>query len=179
MKPRRVFGSVIVIGICGLVCASSFAQQTVAQQLAYFDEKLSQLRAAVDDLEFRQKKMQEQLEDLQAQVTNLRSRPSVSASDLQSLETRIQALDAAREKDKDAILTQLAKELATLSSTRATPTTPARAGAAETKEHVVQKGETLAVIAKTYSVTVADLVRANGLADPDEIKVGQKLIIPK
>ena len=43
---------------------------------------------------------------------------------------------------------------------------------------MVQPGETLASIAKQYGVTVEAIVKANDLADPDVIEVGQKLIIP-
>ena len=43
--------------------------------------------------------------------------------------------------------------------------------------HVVEAGETLSQIALRYSVSVADLVAANGLADPNFILVGQRLLI--
>ncbi|MCD6554866.1 MAG: LysM peptidoglycan-binding domain-containing protein [Anaerolineae bacterium] len=44
--------------------------------------------------------------------------------------------------------------------------------------HVVQAGETLALIAEQYGTTVEAIVAANGLSDPDLIIVGQRLIIP-
>ncbi|MEA3345235.1 MAG: LysM peptidoglycan-binding domain-containing M23 family metallopeptidase [Chloroflexota bacterium] len=45
--------------------------------------------------------------------------------------------------------------------------------------HIVRAGETLSLIAKQYGVPVADLIAANGLADPDLILVGQQLAIPQ
>jgi murein DD-endopeptidase MepM/ murein hydrolase activator NlpD len=45
-------------------------------------------------------------------------------------------------------------------------------------EHSVQLGESLSVIAQRYQVSTADLVAANGLANPDFILVGQRLTIP-
>ncbi len=45
--------------------------------------------------------------------------------------------------------------------------------------HIVREGETLSAIAAKYSVTVADIVKANGLANPDFIWVGQRIRIPK
>lgn len=45
-------------------------------------------------------------------------------------------------------------------------------------QHVVQRGETLAVIAARYGRTVAQIVGANGLLNPNRINVGQILIIP-
>ncbi len=44
--------------------------------------------------------------------------------------------------------------------------------------HVVQPGETLSTIAQRYGVDVEDIVRANRLANPNAIYVGQKLRIP-
>ncbi len=44
--------------------------------------------------------------------------------------------------------------------------------------HTVQAGETLHLIAQQYGVTVDAIVSANQLSDPDQIKVGQRLIIP-
>jgi membrane-bound lytic murein transglycosylase D len=42
----------------------------------------------------------------------------------------------------------------------------------------VQKGEYLATIARKYGVSIPDLKKANGLTG-DDIKIGQKLTIPK
>lgn len=44
--------------------------------------------------------------------------------------------------------------------------------------HKVQKGENLIGIAEHYGTTVQSIVRANGLANPDVIYIGQRLIIP-
>ncbi|MDH7484656.1 MAG: LysM peptidoglycan-binding domain-containing protein [Anaerolineae bacterium] len=46
------------------------------------------------------------------------------------------------------------------------------------RTHVVQRGETLLAIALRYGVTMQELQAANGISDPDLIKVGQVLIIP-
>lgn len=44
--------------------------------------------------------------------------------------------------------------------------------------HVVQRGETLYRIAQNYSLTVDELVRANGITNPASIQVGQRLLVP-
>jgi membrane-bound lytic murein transglycosylase D len=46
------------------------------------------------------------------------------------------------------------------------------------REHVVQKGDTLGVIAKKYGTTVAQLSQANSLGKTPVLKVGLSLIIP-
>lgn len=44
--------------------------------------------------------------------------------------------------------------------------------------YVVQEGDTLAVIAQQFGVSVAALQAANGIDDPDEIIIGTSLVIP-
>lgn len=44
--------------------------------------------------------------------------------------------------------------------------------------HTVESGETLGTIATKYGVTTVAIANANGLANPNLIRVGQRLIIP-
>lgn len=44
--------------------------------------------------------------------------------------------------------------------------------------HTVQRGETFYRIAKRYGVSVPELMSANGMRDPSQLAVGQRLIIP-
>ena len=44
--------------------------------------------------------------------------------------------------------------------------------------HIVQRGETLYSIACRYGVSVWNIARANGIANPNRIYVGQRLVIP-
>lgn len=63
-------------------------------------------------------------------------------------------------------------------------TAPAGGAAAATTSggeagvYVVQSGDTLGSIARRYSTTVAELMRINGITNPDRIAVGQKLTLP-
>lgn len=52
------------------------------------------------------------------------------------------------------------------------PETPA------SEYHKVQQGETLSLIATRYGKTVEQLVRVNGLGDPDHLQAGQWLYVP-
>ena len=45
--------------------------------------------------------------------------------------------------------------------------------------YIVQKGDTLWKIAKTFRSTIDDIARINGIENPDKIYVSQKLYIPK
>lgn len=55
------------------------------------------------------------------------------------------------------------------------PREPARG---ELRIHVVKRGETTWRISQRYGTTVAAIVRANHLADPTQVRVGQRLYIP-
>ena len=45
--------------------------------------------------------------------------------------------------------------------------------------YVVAEGDTLYGIAVRFGVDLAEIVAVNGLADPNDIQVGQELIVPK
>jgi LasA protease len=48
----------------------------------------------------------------------------------------------------------------------------------EPEQYVVQPGDTLGIIAQNYSLSVAQIMKANDLTNPDVLDVGQKLTIP-
>ncbi len=181
-KELLIFATLVVLGTTGAPTAPA-EDQTIGQQVSILDERLSKLRADVDAIQFNQQQIQQDLKQVQAQLAELhQSGPSASANDLQALEARVKALDAARETDKKVILDQLAKELAAMSGSHGggsggTTTNPS-AGPANGNEYEVKKGDNLTVIAKNNGVTVADLRKANSLTS-DSLKVGQKLVIPQ
>jgi LysM repeat protein len=149
-----------------------------SEDTAVLEEKINKLSAQVEDLQYRQQKTDKTLEIIQVDLKELRRNTgSASTDDLKAIEARIAAVDAARQKDKQVIVDELAKQLAALGTgikppkhTNITPT-------GEEKEHIVQRGEYLSVIARKYGVTVAELRKNNNLAS-DELKIGQKLTIP-
>ena len=63
-------------------------------------------------------------------------------------------------------------------STVASPVVVGTPGPANTTRHIVASGETLGSIARQYGVTIADIVAANQLSNPNQISVNQELIIP-
>ena len=117
MKPKELLKFAIVSIVCAVTAVSAPAEeQTAAQQLSILDERFSKLRADVDALQFSQQQLQQDLKQIREQLEEVRrAGPNASANDLQALEVRVRALDAARETDKKAIIDQLAKELAAMS----------------------------------------------------------------
>jgi murein DD-endopeptidase MepM/ murein hydrolase activator NlpD len=53
-----------------------------------------------------------------------------------------------------------------------------QAAAPQVTVHIVQRGETLFSIARRYGSTVDAITHANGIRDPRQIYVGQRLVIP-
>ncbi len=147
-----------------------------SEDTAVLEEKINKLAAQVEDLQYRQQKTDKTLESIQTDLKELRRNTGTASNDdLKALEARIAAVDAARQKDKQVIVDELAKQLAALGTGGKPPKHITPAG--DAKEHTVQKGEYLSVIARKYGVTVAELRKANNLAS-DELKIGQKLTIP-
>lgn len=173
MKRTALLLTVCLAALTGLP-AGSFADQN----LDLLDEKIKRLTTLVEDLEFRQKKLEEDLTGVKGDIETLRKAGgAVSPSDIRALEDRIAAVDSARKKDKEAIIDQLAKELAAISSGKPVSSKHGT-GTATGSEHTVQKGDNLSSIARQYGVKVADLKKANNLTS-DSLVVGQKLVIPQ
>src|SRR5260221_2795101 len=140
MKHKELLKFAMVLVACAVASLPAHGQeQTVAQQVSILDERLSKLRADVDALQFSQQQIQQDIKQIQGQMDEVRhAGPSASANDLQALEARVKELDAAREKDKKAIIDQLAKELAAMSggSHGGKTAAPATGTAPSGSEHV-------------------------------------------
>lgn len=99
---------------------------------------------------------------------------------LVQLERTVKAMQAAAEEDKKEFEERVVKTIHEImnkqyqSSSRGKTSAAAGGG----NEHVVEAGETLSQIARTYGVTVEAIMKANNLSDA-KIRTGQKLVIPK
>lgn len=116
---------------------------------------LQQLNSAVDDL-----------------ARAVRSEIAVSKNEtLQHVATQIEKLA----KQTNAALDSLAKTQATRPAVQ---TSFGEDYAKEGVSYTVQKGDTIAVIAKKTGARAQDIINANKLSDPSHIVVGQTLFIP-
>ena len=59
-----------------------------------------------------------------------------------------------------------------------TDTPPAETTAQQDVIHTVQSGDTLYSIGLQYGVTIDDLIRANTLADPNALDIGDQIMVP-
>src|ERR1700726_1015153 len=139
MKHKELLRFAIILAMFAVTGLPAQAQeQTIAQQVSILDERLSKLRADVDALQFNQQQIQQDIKQIQGQMDEVRhAGPSASANDVQALEARVKALDAARETDKKVIIDQLAKELAAMSGGHGGKTASQPTTAASGSEHVV------------------------------------------
>ena len=151
------------------------------------------LRGEIRRLNDRQSASESEFGRFQGEMMSAQAGQSAfaSAAQVQSLQTQledlqrqIRALDAARVQDKKEIYDDISKKIATILKTsapapaRPTATARPRSGSQTGIEHIVQPGESLSKIAAAYGVKMNVLVEENGLSDPSNIRVGQKLFIP-
>jgi LysM repeat protein len=163
------------------------------------EQEQSSQRATLQDLQDKVGHLQNTIgtvqaenDDLKGQVAQLKDELNSSQStnaeyrkDLERLDSLIKKLDSAREQDRKIVVEEVSREISSLAKKiqNASPTkdaspTPTKQKVQEGYEHVVAKGDTLSAIAKAYKVSVQSIRDANKLTKT-ELKIGQKLFIPK
>jgi N-acetylmuramoyl-L-alanine amidase len=80
--------------------------------------------------------------------------------------------------DDDAVAAPVSPTQTALPTTPATPTPTPTPTAPADEVYVVESGDTLSSIAQRFGVTVAAIVEANDLTDPDRLAIGDELVIP-
>ena len=181
-----------IVGLFGLLVATAFGQ-TPQVELANLREDMRVLSQRVGELSLRVEQLERDNATLQrksdagaqAGVTvvqlndalatmNLAMKNSVASAKAETL----QQVAAQMEKlanQTNAAIDSLAKGMA------ARPAVTTTFGEDYPKEgirYTVQKGETLAQIAKKNGAKMQDIVNANKIADPTKIQAGQTLFIP-
>lgn len=145
-------------------------QQRIEQQ-RQLEEERERTRLLIDDTEA-------QLADIRRETQGLRSELDARATnrDLQNvekridaLETRLERLDQQRAQDREDIIETLSQRMTEVMAAR-----PSSSG----RTHTVARGETLSAIAAAYRVNSRAIIQANNLSNPDNLRVGQELVIP-
>jgi LysM repeat protein len=173
-------GLAFLAGLGGCITLEDSNSKTAAQEdINILREDLTRVRGRLDTIALENQRMAAELKDVRAAAADNRDQAAIQER-LDNLERQIQAVNAAREQDKKAIVEQLSAKLAEIMKVSSRPPpppshpTPAGAG-----EHIVKAGETLSSIAATYKVKLSVLMEANGITDANSLRVGQKLAIPK
>lgn len=166
----------------GIAKASLTAQpQTVAISGAANSEINAQLKA---QQEFALNRLQEKSNRLRNSLAQLRSGETkdLSQADMGLAQpttvvekTVLAQSDTSGDASKANLISKLKQK------TQTTPLTPAKPTviASSTRTaYEVKPGDTLAAIASRYNTSVSELVKANNLNNPNELKISQQLIIP-
>lgn len=177
----------------GLVVASAFAQVSPQVELANLREDVRGLAQRVGELSLRLEQLERENNDLR-QKAGANDRAYVTVTQLNDAITDLnRSLQAALGAAKTDTLRQVSVQMEKLGKqTNAALDSLAKAQATrpavqtnfsddfsrEGISYTVQKGDSLASIAKKTGAKQQDIVNANKLADPSRIAVGQTLFIP-
>jgi len=168
------------------------AEEEFSRGQASLSEKVLYMEGRIAALEEETGALRYQLDQITSQLSGLgtdfsRGLEAVRDGHEQlgiELEDRIRTVDSGREEDRSDMLSRMEIILEEVTSENrrlredldALRTSVASMATGYT--HEVKRGETLAVIAQQYGVTVADIVQANAITNPNIIGVGKVLTIP-
>ncbi|MEH1841021.1 MAG: peptidoglycan DD-metalloendopeptidase family protein [Nostoc sp.] len=162
--------------------ASLIAQpQTVAKSTAANSEINAKLKA---QQEFALNRLQEKSNRLRNSLAQLRSRETKDLSQANmglTAPTTVVEKTVLAESDNfgDTSKAKLISKLKQKTQTTAlTPAKPTVIASSTRTAYEVKPGDTLAAIASRYNTSVSELVKANNLNNPNELKISQQLIIP-
>lgn len=148
------------------------------------EEKIRRLEGDTESAMLQVNDLRRDLERAHNQTTGaVEARLNTMVHNLDSLQQRIAALEAAREQDKQEIVDRLSAKIAGLMSQQQAASEPVRTSSRRTSEygyeHTVESGQTLSAIAAAYGVSTRAIIDANNLTNPNQLRVGQKLFIPE
>jgi LysM repeat protein len=179
----------IAVGI--LVLSSTLGAQSVTVELANLREDVRLLTQRVGEMQLRIEVLERENGELRAKTAGAAQNAATIAQlndAIAEIQRSIRAGDAATKAEtlqivsgqieKLAARTNAALEAISRNRTPAPAPTFSDDYPKEGVPHVVQKGETLAVIARKYGAKLQDIVNANRIEDPSKIQVGQTLFIP-
>jgi LysM repeat protein len=187
---------ITLFGLAAL--APAWSQDAASARLAYQDRQtLAEVPRLVQQFDV----LVENQEQIAARLVKVESGSGDTAelrAEIDKLRGEIAELRAAVRREQDAmrreIVADLAKRISTLTPPPPPPApapvhtaAPARAPAAPPPpppeigphyEYIVEKGQTLSLIADGFRTTVPKILAANPGLKPNLLRVGQKLIIP-
>jgi LysM repeat protein len=179
-----------------LITALLAAPAVAPAQDAATEERLNKLSAQIDVLIEAKDAQNKKIDDLQSQIRDLQNQVSkptgnyASADDVKQLADAVKEVDRKRQEDNEKVLNDLEKLGKALGGSGAhrTPSVETRPPVdvnpnAPHFEYTVQAGDTLSAIVKAYrdkniKITFSQILAANPGLKPENMRVGQKIIIP-
>ncbi|MDZ7995662.1 MAG: peptidoglycan DD-metalloendopeptidase family protein [Nostoc sp. EfeVER01] len=163
--------------------ASLTAQpQTVATSTAVNSEINAQLKAqqefALNRLQEKSNRLRKSLAQLQSGETKNLSQADIALVQPTTVVEKT-ALPAQSDTSSDVSQANLISRLKQKAQTSASvPAAPIVIASSAHTAYEVKPGDTLAAIASRYNTSVSELVKANNLNNPNELRISQKLVIP-
>ncbi|MGP8235720.1 MAG: hypothetical protein ACLQVW_09945 [Limisphaerales bacterium] len=170
------------------------------------DERYQRMSADIQALQAANEALQNKLSQVTAQLLELRNQQAQAASNsnvqdqLKLLADKITEVDRKRQEDKEAISEEIRKSMNGLEKSLTSNPAPshvqpianteaATAAAEKGFLYVIQSGDKLALIVKSYNadfkskgmkpITLRQAMEANPGVDWGRLKVGQKIVIPR
>jgi nucleoid-associated protein YgaU len=205
MNPSKVLVYLVAVAVltssCGIVYRSELeetanileeGQASLGEDLVDLESKVFEIEARLDALEHRIDAVGENVsvlregatEDMTGLRESMGERTDEILRRLDALERSISEGLAEegrkRRADKDELtgMYQVLLEEVTKENENLRERLDALEAGGVSSTHVVRSGETLSAIADQYDVTVDDIARANGITNPNRLRVGQELVIP-
>ncbi|MCD7061050.1 peptidoglycan DD-metalloendopeptidase family protein [Pelagibacterium xiamenense] len=127
-----------------------------------------------------------------AQVASASGQPALidrtTAQPVNAQQSAVVSSDLPALQSSSVTSTQAMPAQTAVASASQTPATPQQPAATQTPQlavvsgdtyhHTIASGESLYTIARRYDVSATDIIAANNIAAPDQIRVGQQLVIP-
>jgi LysM repeat protein len=179
-----------------LMTALLAAPAVAPAQDAATEERLNKLSAQIDVLIEAKDAQNKKIDDLQGQIRDLQSQVSkpsgnyASADDVKQLADAVKEVDKKRQEDNEKVINELEKLGKTIgspgghrnSTVESRPPVDTNPNAAHF-EYTVQAGDTLSAIVKAYrdkniKITSSQILAANPGLKAENMRVGQKIVIP-
>ena len=192
MKKSR-----FVLAAVALASGAAFSQDTAAARAAYAQQQaLAEVPRLVEQFD----QLAQNNDAIVSRLVRLEQAAGPDANmqaEIAALRAEIADLRASVRRDQEAMRREIVNDLAQRMSRMAPPPPPAApAPAPATRaavraapppppavgphyEYVVEKGQTLSLIAQGFDTTVAKILAANPGLKANALRVGQKLIIPE
>lgn len=136
------------------------------------EEQVYRVRGQVESVEMENARLLQEIQNMHNQVSAMNSQ-------IAQLNSKMNSLDARQKKEMKNLISQVEKLLKkSVASRPSSSGSSTRSNRGPGREHVVESGHTLSVIASAYNTTVKSIKSANKLKN-DRIYVGQKLFIPE
>lgn len=173
-------------------CVTVYDEETERQNALLQRQQAQAQQERFDRLNGRLESLQMEVDALRRDLDRQRAEQGRAGSaemqalreSVTDLDRRLAAESAARERDRKAILDSVSSTVSSLlrsgggSRSSSSSGTTRRPTSGQGVVHKVEAGQTLSAIAAAYKVSSSVIMEANGMKNPNQLRVGQELIIP-